>query len=101
MDGEEASRVSLDPSESAPVPTRTMERMAEHRVIFDFEVDFSNDGGLQGQGFRLDIVGDDISDDELASYIVEDLRLLMVENVRILKKRIIEEPHKRLRSPRG
>jgi len=29
------------------------------RVKFDFEVDFSNGGGLQGQGFRLDIEGQD------------------------------------------
>ena len=38
------------------------------RVKFDFEVDFSNGGGLQGQGFRLDIEGEDISDEELARY---------------------------------
>ena len=42
----------------------------EHRVVFDFEVDFSNGGGLQGQDFRLDIDGEDISDAELAAYIV-------------------------------
>jgi hypothetical protein len=68
----------------------------DKRVLFDFEIDFSNGGGLQGQGFRLDIPGDDISDRELADYIVRDMRLLMVENVRILKKEIIIEKHKRL-----
>ena len=67
----------------------------DHRVQFDFEIDFSNGGGIQGQGFRLDIDGDDIADDELAAYIVRDLRLLMVGEVRILAKTIIEEPHKR------
>ena len=67
----------------------------DKRVVFDFEIDFSNGGGLQGQEFRLDIEGDDISDAELAAYIVEDMRLLMVGAVRILNKRIIEEPHKR------
>ena len=67
----------------------------QHRVVFDFEIEFSNGGGLQGQGFRLDLVGDAIDDAELARYIVRDLRLLMVERVRILRKRIIEEPHKR------
>ena len=30
---------------------------AHRRVKFDFEVDFSNGGGLQGQDFRLDIEG--------------------------------------------
>ncbi len=67
----------------------------EKRVQFDFEVDFSNGGGIQGQGFRLDIGGDDISDQELADYIVKDLRLLMVGEVRILNKRVILERHKR------
>jgi hypothetical protein len=69
--------------------------MAEKRVVFDFEVDFSNEGGIQGQKFRLDIDGDDISDAELADYIVRDMRLLMVKEVRILNKRIVEEAHKR------
>jgi arylformamidase len=67
----------------------------DRRVVFDFEVDFSNGGSLQGQDFRLDIEGDDVEDDELAAYIVRDMRLLMVKEVRILKKRIIREPHKR------
>lgn len=53
-------------------------------------------GGIQGQGFRLDIVGHDITDEALADYIVRDMRLLMVGEVRILNKRIIEEAHKRL-----
>ncbi len=67
----------------------------DRRVCFDFEVEFSNGGGIQGQGFRLDIDGEDIDDRALADYIVRDLRLLMVGHVRILNKRIIAEPHKR------
>ncbi|MFS2173703.1 hypothetical protein [Priestia megaterium] len=67
----------------------------DKRVIFDFEVDFTNGGGIQGQEFRLDIDGDDISNEELAKYIVKDMRLLMVGEVRILNKRIISEKHKR------
>jgi arylformamidase len=69
--------------------------MSEKRVSFDFSVQFSNGGGIQGQGFRLDIEGDSISDDALAAYIVKDLRLLMVGSVKILNKTIIEERHKR------
>jgi kynurenine formamidase len=65
------------------------------RVQFDFEIEFLNGGGIQGQGFRLDIDGDDIADEALARYIVKDLRLLMVGTVRILNKAIITEPHKR------
>ncbi len=71
----------------------------DKRVAFDFALQFSNGGGLQGQGFRLDIEGDTISDDELAAYIVQDLRLLMVGGVDILNKRIIEEQHKRASKP--
>ena len=69
--------------------------MQDKGVSFDFEVEFSNGGGLQGQGFRLDIDGDDIDDPALAAYIIKDLRLLMVGNIRILNKAIIAEPHKR------
>ena len=72
------------------------ENAAQRRVKFDFEVDFSNGGGLQGQDFRLDIEGEDISEEQLARYIVEDMRLLMVEEVRILNKEIIAERHKRV-----
>lgn len=69
--------------------------MTEKRVCFDFEVSFTNGGGVQGQDFRLDIAGDEIDDAELARYVISDLRLLMVGEVRILNKRIIEERHKR------
>ena len=67
----------------------------DKRVCFDFEIDFTNGGGLQGQDFRLDIDGNDISDADLADYIVRDLNLLMVGNVKILRKTIIDEKHKR------
>lgn len=69
--------------------------LTERRVLFDFEVEFLNGGGLQGQGFRLDIEGDDIGDDALAAFLIRDLRLLMVGTVRIDGKKIITEPHKR------
>ena len=69
--------------------------VVQHRVVFDFEIDFSNGGGLQGQDFRLDIDGDEIDDAALAEYLVRDLRLLMVGAVRILRKRVIAETHKR------
>ena len=67
----------------------------DKRVKFDFEIDFSNGGGIQGQDFRLDIESDDIPDEELAEYIIRDMRLLMVGAVRILNKQIITETHKR------
>jgi hypothetical protein len=65
------------------------------RVMFDFAITFSNGGGIQGQGFRLDIEGSAISDSDLADYLVEDLRLLMVDTVTILNKQYVQEAHKR------
>jgi arylformamidase len=75
--------------------------VSDYRVVFDFEIEFSNGGGLQGQGFRLDIDGEDIADEALAELLVADLRLLMVAAVRIRAKRVIEEPHKRPPEPTG
>ena len=69
--------------------------MSEKRVQFDFEIEFSNGGGLRGEAFRLDIDGDDIADEALADAIVRDMRLLMVGAVRIRNKTILVEPHKR------
>jgi hypothetical protein len=72
----------------------------DKRVLFDFAVEFSNGGGIQGQGFRLDIEGDLIDDAALAGYIVRDMRLLMVKQVQILKQQIITERHQRATPPR-
>lgn len=71
--------------------------MSWKRVQFDFELEFTNGGGLRGYDFRLDIDGDDIGDAELVEHLVRDMRLLMVGPARILGKRIIEEAHKRNR----
>lgn len=67
----------------------------DKRVKFDFEIYFTNGGSIKGDDFRLDIIGDDISDDELADYIVADMRLLMVGQTKILNKVIFNEAHKR------
>ena len=69
--------------------------MSDLRVVFDFAVTFANGGGVQGQDFRLDVDGTEITDRELAEYIVADLHLLMVSNVEIRNKRYIKEAHKR------
>ena len=67
----------------------------EHRVELDFEITFTNGGALAGQGFRLDIPGDDVTDAWIAHAIVRDLRLLMVGDVRISNRRVLAEAHKR------
>jgi hypothetical protein len=69
--------------------------MTNHRAKFDFTVHFTNGGSLSAEGFRLDIPGTDITDDQLAAYLIADMRLLMAGRVDISNKEIIEEPHKR------
>ena len=49
----------------------------------------------KGRIFVLDIDGDVVSDKDLADYIVKDMQLLMVGEVRILNKEILTEKHKR------
>jgi arylformamidase len=89
----------------APGASRRARRLAvgDRRVQFDFDVQFSNGGSLQGRGFRLDIEGDDISEAALADHLVRDLRLLMVGAVRIRNKSIVVEPTsgRRRTSPAG
>ncbi len=67
----------------------------DKRAKFDFEIYFTNGGSIKGENFRLDIAGDDISDKELADYIVDDMRLLMVGQTKILTKEILTEAHRR------
>jgi hypothetical protein len=76
-----------------------LNQTTDKRAVFDFEIHFLNGGGIQGQGFRLDIDSDEMTDRHLGDAIVRDLRLLMVGEVRILNKRIIEERHKRRAAP--
>ncbi|MFG1999808.1 cyclase family protein [Spirillospora sp. NPDC048911] len=67
---------------------------AEFRVQFDADLTFRNGGGLQVQGFRLDLPGDTISDDDLAALFVRHLGLLMVGTVAISNKTVLAEAHK-------
>jgi len=73
--------------------------MTDHRVKFDFTVHFTNGGSLSAEDFRLDIPDADIADDQLAAYLIADMRLLMAGRVDISNKEIIAEPH-HLRWPR-
>jgi hypothetical protein len=68
----------------------------QHRVLFDFEITFSNGGDLRGRDFRLDIPGASIDEAALAHHVIDDLRLLMVDTVWIDNIRIVEEAHKRV-----
>jgi kynurenine formamidase len=66
----------------------------EWRAEFDAEVTFANGGGLQAQGFRLDIPSDSIEETELRDLFVRHLGLLMVSDVRFASTRVFPEAHK-------
>ncbi|QLQ39308.1 cyclase family protein [Micromonospora robiginosa] len=68
--------------------------MVEYRAVFDAEVVFANGGGLRTDGFRLDVPDPEVTDDELAALLVRHLGLLMVGEVRISNRSVVEEPHK-------
>jgi kynurenine formamidase len=71
------------------------------RVQFDAAVTFANGGGLQAQEFRLDASGPEITDAELGELFVRHLGLLMVDNVQISNKLMLQEPHKGSRGTAG
>jgi arylformamidase len=72
-------------------------RMTEYRAEFDADVAFLNGGGLQAQGFKLDVPGPEITEDQLVSLFVGQLGLLMTERVTLHAVRVVQEPHKGLR----
>lgn len=59
------------------------------RVKFDFRVDFTNGGYVEGREFLLDLEGDDVSDEELKEMIVESMNLAKAGEVKIFKKEIV------------
>ena len=61
---------------------------SEFRVKFDFRVDFTNGGYVEGHDFLLDLEGDTVSDDELKVMIVESMNLVKAGEVKIFRKEI-------------
>ncbi|GAA2600501.1 hypothetical protein GCM10010399_34140 [Dactylosporangium fulvum] len=68
--------------------------MTEYRASFDADVAFLNGGGLQTQGFRLDLPDASVSEEELARLFVSHLGLLMVDQVRLSNVEVFVEAHK-------
>ena len=62
---------------------------SKFRVKFDFRVDFTNGGYLEGREFLLDLQGDTVSDKELKLMIVEAMNLAKAGEVKIFKKEIV------------
>jgi hypothetical protein len=59
------------------------------RVKFDFRVDFTNGGYVEGHDFLLDLEGNTVSDEELKVMIVESMNLAKAGEVQIFKKEIV------------
>ena len=62
---------------------------SEYRVRFDFRVDFTNGGYVEGRDFLLDLEGDDVSEEDLKVMIVESMNLAKAGEVQIFKKEIV------------
>jgi hypothetical protein len=62
---------------------------SEFRVKFDFRVDFTNGGYVEGHEFLLDLEGDRVSEEELKLMIVQSMNLAKAGEVKIFKKEIV------------
>lgn len=62
---------------------------SEFRVKFDFRVDFTNGGYVEGHDFLLDLEGNTVSDEDLKIMIVESMNLARAGEVQIFKKEIV------------
>jgi len=68
--------------------------VTEYRAHFDAEVEFANGGRLTAAGFRLDLPGPSISEDQIAQLFVQHLGLALVAAVELHAVEIVAEPHK-------
>jgi kynurenine formamidase len=66
----------------------------EYRAVFDAVVTFSNGGGLSAQGFRVDVPGPDVTEEQVAELFVASLGLLLSERVEVRGLRIVQEQHR-------
>ena len=62
---------------------------SEFRFKFDFRVDFTNGGYVEGHDFLLDLEADAVSDEDLKIMIVESMNLAKAGEVQIHKKEIV------------
>jgi hypothetical protein len=62
---------------------------SEFRVKFDFRVDFTNGGYVEGHDFLLDLEGNSVSAEDLKVMIVESMNLAKAGDVRIFKTEIV------------
>jgi arylformamidase len=66
----------------------------QFRARFDAEVTFSNGGGLTARGFRVDVPGPEVTEEQVARLFLSSLGLLMTESVQVSNLEVFPEPHK-------
>ena len=75
--------------------------MTEYRAHFDAEIDFVNGGGLQAEGFRLDLPSADLTEAQIGELLVRHLGLALVGRVALSNLEIVEEAHRGSRGVPG
>ena len=68
--------------------------MLQYRAEFDAAVTFTNGGGLQAQGFRVDVPHADVTEAEIGALFVAACGLLAADRVELGRVRIFAEQHK-------
>jgi kynurenine formamidase len=71
-----------------------MQGMTTYRARFDAAVTFTNGGGLQAQGFLVDVLSADVSAAAVGELFLNSLGLLMAGEVELSNLEIIEATHK-------
>jgi arylformamidase len=65
----------------------------QFRAEFDADVTFTNGGGPQAKGFRVDVPHADVTESEIAELFVTSLNLLRAGRAEVSNVRIFAEPH--------
>jgi len=66
----------------------------QYRAQLDGSVTFGNGGRLAVEGFRVDVPGPEVTEDEVAALFVGSLGLLMADQVQVRILRVFPEAHK-------
>ncbi|GAA2933037.1 hypothetical protein GCM10010458_15300 [Microbacterium luteolum] len=66
----------------------------DFRAHFDFAIAFANGGGMQGEGFRLDVPREEMTSDQVGALLVAHLGLALVSEVTIRDLLIVAETHR-------
>lgn len=68
--------------------------MSTYRARFDATVSFTNGGGLQVQGFLVDVPSAEVTSAQVGELFLDSLGLLMAGDVELANLEIVEAPHK-------